>query len=66
MQKFITYTLAFLMAATVMVGCGRGYMRVRTHKPGDRSVTIVKRPKYKGVTGRTKAVTDRSYNRVKK
>jgi hypothetical protein len=56
MQKFLTYSLVLLMTATVMVGsgCGRGVIRSRTHKAGDRSVTIVKRPKYKGVPGRTK------------
>ena len=54
---------ASIFAAT---GCGRGYVRSRTHKSGDRSVTIVKRPKAKGVPGRHKAVTSRKFNRVKK
>jgi hypothetical protein len=65
MHKFFSYGLAVLMMATVMVGagCGRGYIRSRTHNPGDRSVTIVKRPSYKGVSGRSKAVTSTKYNR---
>lgn len=63
MHKILSYGLALLMMATVMVGCGRGYMRTRTHKPGDRSVTIVKRPSYKGVSGRSKPVTTTKYNR---
>jgi hypothetical protein len=56
MQKFIGYGLSLLMVATLILatGCGRGYMRVRRHHSGDRSVTIVHRPKYKGVHGNTK------------
>jgi hypothetical protein len=66
MQKFLTYSLALLMTVTLMVGCGRGYMRTRTHKAGDRSVTIVKRPKYKGVSGSTTPITTRKYNHLPK
>ena len=68
MQKFLTYGLVLLMSVTMMMvsGCGRGYMRTRTHKPGDRSVTIVKRPKYKGVSGRSQPVTTTKYNHIKK
>jgi hypothetical protein len=56
MQKFIGYGMAFVMVASLMLatGCGRGYMRVRRTNAGDRSVTIVHRPKYKGVYGNTK------------
>lgn len=68
MQKVISYGFVLLMSVTMLVssGCGRGYMRTRTHKPGDRSVTIVKRPKYKGVSGRTQPVTTTKQNHLKK
>jgi hypothetical protein len=67
MQKFFTYGLVLLMSATMILssGCGRGYMRTRTHKPGDRSVTIVRKPKYKGVSGRTTPVTTTKQNHLK-
>lgn len=56
MQKLTGFFLAFMMLAALVVetGCGRGYTRVRRHNPGDRSVTIVRRPKYKGVPRVTK------------
>jgi hypothetical protein len=69
MQKLFAYSLAILMAVTLIastMGCGRGYIRTRRHSPGDRSVTIIKRPKYKGVAGRTKPVTTTKYNRAVK
>ncbi|MFN8398075.1 MAG: hypothetical protein U0176_25890 [Bacteroidia bacterium] len=56
MQKLIGLFLAVVTLAslTLATGCGRGYTRVRRTNPGDRSVTIVHRPKYKGVHGTTK------------
>jgi hypothetical protein len=68
MQKLLTYGLAFLMFASIAVasGCGRGYVRSRTIHHGDRNVTIIKRPKSKGVMGRTQPVTTTKYNRVPK
>ncbi|HEX2899082.1 MAG TPA: hypothetical protein VHS96_05105 [Bacteroidia bacterium] len=68
MQKLIGYGLSFLMVATLIVatGCGRGYTRVRRTHSGDRSVTIVHKPKYKGVSGRTTPVTTTKYNRKAK
>jgi hypothetical protein len=68
MQKFTSYGLALLMMASMALatGCGRGYVRTRTINRGDRNVTIVKRPKYKGVSGRTEPVTTTKYNRVPK
>lgn len=68
MQKLIGYGLAVLMVASLALatGCGRGYTRVRRTHAGDRSVTIVHRPKYKGVTGRTKPVFSKKYNHPNK
>jgi MFS superfamily sulfate permease-like transporter len=67
MKKNMIYGLAVAMLlslTSISVSSCRSSTRVRTLNPGDRSVTVVKRPKRKRIKGRTKAVTTRKYNRA--
>ncbi|MEM0997628.1 MAG: hypothetical protein AAGN35_11130 [Bacteroidota bacterium] len=66
MKKHLIYGLAgaMLLSLISLSGC-RSSSRVRTLNPGDRSVTVVKRPKRRAIKGRTKAVTTRRYNRAR-
>ena len=67
MKKNLAYGLAIAMLMTLTslsVSSCRSSTRVRTLNPGDRSVTVVRKPKRKRIKGRTKAVTTRRYNRA--
>lgn len=67
MKKTLVFGLASLMLVGMMVfssGCRVTHRSVSLW-PGDRNVTVVKKPKRRKVKGRKKAVTSRSYNRVK-
>lgn len=68
MQKYLSIALVLVVTVTTIIGtsCGRGVIRSRTHKAGDRSVTIVHRPRAKAIKGRSKPVTSTKYNRAVK
>ena len=67
MKKYLIYGLAFSMLLVLFsLSSCRGTIRSRTHNPGDRSITIVKRPKRQKIKGRKKVVVTRKYNRVRK
>ena len=64
MKKHLTYGLATLMiAGTLFTVQGCRSSRSVTLWPGDRNVTVVKKPKRKPVKGRKKAIKKRSMSR---
>lgn len=65
MKKHLIYGLATLMIAGTLFttqGC-RSSRRSVVLWPGDRNVTVVKKPKRKPVKGRKKAIKKRSMSR---
>ncbi len=65
MKKYVTFGLAALMIAGTLfttTGC-RSSRRTVSLWPGDRNVTVVKKPKRKPVKGRKKAIKPRSMSR---